>query len=100
MDKETIKKLLVAGAESMSEEQIIAAIRMGFIHLSSYTVERRVSSGGRVRTFSEVCDVYHWSERDGFRKISPKSGWKIEKAAREVFNLLQSPQSAKTSVQL
>jgi hypothetical protein len=91
MDKETIKNLLQTGAEAMSEEQIAAAIKMRFMHFGSITVSRRVSSGGRVRTFSDVCDVYlALSETEPQQKISPKSGWKIEKAAREVFSRLRS----------
>ena len=90
MDKETLKNLLAKDASMMSEEEIRDAIKMRRLHFGDFEVQRRVSSGGVQRTFSNICDVFHFkNENEPQQRISPRSGWKIEKAAREVFNRLQ-----------
>lgn len=92
MNKETIKNLLLEGAVNMSEEQIALAIRMRFMRFGDYSVSRRISSGGRFgRVFSNTCNVYFINEEGSFERVSPQSGWKIEQAARFVFNQLHQP---------
>lgn len=92
--KERIKRKLTAlneRNEAMTLEEIEAALRLNFGNFGNFVVIRRVSSGGRVRTFSEYCDVYHRHREDvsqGFELISPASGWKLEKAARYLFERL------------
>ncbi|HEX8267454.1 MAG TPA: hypothetical protein VF596_18790 [Pyrinomonadaceae bacterium] len=92
--KEQIKRKLAAlndSGELMTLEEIETALRLNFGNLGNFVVIRRVSSGGRVRTFSEYCDVFHRHREDvseGFELISPASGWKLEKAARYLFEQL------------
>ena len=81
--KQKIAALNERGA-AMTAAEIRTALSFNFTQFGKFVVIRRVSSGGKTRTFSEVTDVFTRfdSPAFGLKPISPRSGWTVEKAAR------------------
>jgi hypothetical protein len=91
LDVNTIKKLLQAGVEQMTESQIADAISHRFQIFGGFKVIRACNgaSSGSGRSFSKKCTVYLIGA-DGWlgKQVSPKSGWTIEQAARFIYGNL------------